>query len=351
MLRPFRPTRPSRTYSARGMAVLVCSLTVALSGALVVPATSAPSAGGTSTLSPRLVDGTVSTSGVRRSTAVVTRNLAVALRMADRGRRVTRDARPAAKRLRSDSWTLPTACTAEPGERRNRICPIGDVDATRTVVLLGNSHMAMWMAGLSNRASRQGVRVLPFIKYGCSPFTFQMMRDGTVWRECSAWRDWAIAKITRIQPDLVVAGSHTWLSIAGHDGRSLTGPAFDRAWTRGVAGLSKQLAPSSGRMVVLGDTTERRRDPGPCALSRRNLMKECEQRLTARTRQLTALTAQGATAGGATSYDTNLLTCLRRRCPIVAGGTFVFRDERGHVSATYSRQVAVEFASAIGLTS
>ena len=71
--------------------------------------------------------------------------------------------------------------------------------------------------------------------------------------------------------------------------------------------------------------------------------------MVGRTRQLLRLTARGAAAGGAEFLDMNAFTCIEDRCPVISGGTYVFRDKFGHLTATYARQVSAAFASSLAL--
>ncbi|QWC85066.1 hypothetical protein KLP28_16315 [Nocardioidaceae bacterium] len=282
--------------------------------------------------------------------SAVVRDLRRALRAADANRRIPAGTEPGRVDLVGDTRTLSPACTADPGETRHRICARGRTGSDHTVVVLGNSKMAMWLAGLEYHARREGVRLVPFIKYGCAPYMFEMWRKGSPWPECSNWRDWALRKIKRMKPDLVVTAAHTWLEFEGPNGGQMPkGRAWDRTWQTGVERTARRLGRSADRVVVLGDALTRRDNPGDCARRPGPTMRLCEVTMVGRTRQLLRLTERGATSGGAEFLDMNAFTCIEDRCPIVAGGSYVFRDKWGHLTATYSRQISRAFATSIGL--
>ena len=269
-----RPARSASRRLAQGVAfpallALVCSLllSAAAAAAETDPAPVEEPAPG-----PRVVD--VSKPG---SKSAVVRNLRRALQAADEGRRIPSDATPRYDRLTEGIRDLPGRCTASPGESRHRICARGDRDGAITVAVFGNSHVAMWLPGLEREASRLGVRIEPFIKYGCTPYRFQMYRDGRAWRECSQWREWALGRLGDRKPDLVVVGSHTWLVMGDEAGRPIEGGAtWDRKWRSGVRRTAGYLSRRIDQVVILGDTTTRASRPAKCAQSRGATMRSCE---------------------------------------------------------------------------
>ncbi|QWC85059.1 hypothetical protein KLP28_16280 [Nocardioidaceae bacterium] len=275
-----------------------------------------------------------------------------ALQRADRRERLPRGLAEQGSVLRDDARPLPARCTAEPGESRHQVCAVGDRASDRTAVLIGSSHVMMWLPGLRDQAERAGVRLLVYVKYGCAPYTFTMRRGYVPWTECMQWRDWAIDDAVAQRPELVIAGSHAWVDISSPSGSALTGSSFDDAWRGGVSGLVTRLAPvtdAGGRVTVVGDTTRRTLDPGRCAESRRGNYGRCEQRITLDTVHLNDLTREAAEGAGGDYYDPGELVCLDARCPVASGGRFVFRDRLGHVSATYARHVGAALAERVGL--
>ena len=218
------------------------------------------------------------------------------------------------------------------------------------VALFGNSHMQMWIHGLQREAKRLGIRLEPYIKYGCSPFRFQMLRRGEAWPECRSWREWAIGQIKADPPDLVVVASHTDLQLKDAAGNpTKSGRAWNRQWRRGVNRTATTLGRKVDRVVVLGDSTTRDKSPGTCVKERNATMASCEQALTSRTQQLLRITEGPATAAGASYLDMNSFLCLDNRCPVVSARYFTLRDAKGHISAAYSLRAGQAFARSLGL--
>lgn len=106
--------------------------------------------------------------------------------------------------LQGDQWTSSIRCYASWEDRSHRICPIGDRQAARTVVVYGNSHAGMWSPALGRLGRRDGYRVIPLVKVGCAPFDVEQKNRGGPYPECPAFRRWAVREITRLRPDAVV---------------------------------------------------------------------------------------------------------------------------------------------------
>ncbi|QWC85065.1 hypothetical protein KLP28_16310 [Nocardioidaceae bacterium] len=343
----------ARVTSTALVALLAVVLAVLPSGAPATFAADQTSTGGGTTTATaaeqtsaaRIVD--VRPPGPRSG---VVRALRRALRAADRGRPIPARTRPADADLARDVRTLPPRCTADRGESRHELCPRGAVDSPVSVAVLGNSHMAMWLAGLEPEAERLGMRIEPYVKYGCLPYRAQQYREGQPWTECSDWARWATDEIAAGAHDLVVVASHTWLKLLDDNGEpSRRSAAWDRQWQEGIRATVETLRASGARVVVLGDSTTRRSQPGRCAQRRDASMRRCEQRLTPHTLKLLSMTSSAATAGGAQYLNMNDFLCLRDRCPIVSRRLYVFRDKLGHIPSTYSFAVRRAFSRSLGL--
>ena len=104
--------------------------------------------------------------------------------------------------LADDRWDGAHKCAALPEDTSSAICPVGDPTATRSVVLLGDSHANMWLPALDRIGQRAGFRVVPIIKFGCSPVDIPLYdRDvGGFNGQCEEWRDWALDQVRALHP-------------------------------------------------------------------------------------------------------------------------------------------------------
>ena len=86
--------------------------------------------------------------------------------------------------LKKDVWQIHFTCYSSWNDVGHKICPLGDPDAKKTVVLYGNSHAGMWASSLGALGQRDGYRVIPLVKVGCSPFNVEQKKQGAPYPEC-----------------------------------------------------------------------------------------------------------------------------------------------------------------------
>ena len=281
------------------------------------------------------------------------RQLARALRVADRGGRVPRTQRDEVGSLAADRAVIDAECAAEVEQDRHVVCGFGsDRPGARQVVLLGSSHAGMWINGLEAAAAQQDVRISGLIKWGCSPLVMQQMLRGEVWTECSRWREWALQQITDLEPALVVVGTHTDVVIADASGDAIRkgSQRHDRAYARALRRLVTRIAQVADDVVVLGDVFTRSKRMGPQKCLPRNdyRLAPCVRTIRANDRALLRRDRVAVRDGGGRFVDTNRLTCLRDRCPARAAGLFVMRDV-SHVTRSWALHVGPVLAARVRL--
>lgn len=238
--------------------------------------------------------------------------------------------------LRDDRWHLRYRCHAAKTASSVRICPVGDPEADRDMVVIGDSHVGQWLPALDDIGRQRGYRVVPLVKLGCTPFDVPVKWDDLPYTECTTFRTWVRDRVAELDPALVVVGSRGLQ-------RNITVPEAEReaAWRAGAVTTLQGLAPHAGRLVVLADVPALGTDPVECVTDPRATMTRCTT--TADPRVLTAnrLTADAAREVGATFVEVDRLACLDRRCPAVAGGRMVYANA-DHLSVAWARRVAVE---------
>ncbi|MGH3469756.1 MAG: acyltransferase family protein, partial [Thermocrispum sp.] len=93
--------------------------------------------------------------------------VATAVNAAALGKPLPSPVEPALADLRDDRRTEAKGCDANVEDTRSDLCPVGDTDADRTMVVLGDSHAAMWLPSIDALAKVRGWQVVPIVKYGC----------------------------------------------------------------------------------------------------------------------------------------------------------------------------------------
>jgi hypothetical protein len=91
------------------------------------------------------------------------------------------------------------------------VCTLGDVGATQTVVLFGDSHAWQWTPALNIAASERDWKLVTYTKGGCPVqnvgATVAALDESST--NCAAWRNAAFAKISALRPALVIISSQT----------------------------------------------------------------------------------------------------------------------------------------------
>ncbi|GAA3267979.1 acyltransferase [Dactylosporangium vinaceum] len=248
---------------------------------------------------------------------------------AARTRLVPRNLTPPVTTAARDTPPEDRACLASLDETTTRTAVAkgcdrhGDPDATATVVLFGDSHTEQWFAAVDSIAKRRHWRLAVFTKSGCTPAAVVTTKLGTrrPYRECTAWREDALARIKGLHPTLVLLSSRTY-----------TEAGTDAAWAAALAATADRLA---ARTVILQDTPDPRGVSVPdCVAAHPTAVDRCA--LTAETALYPARRAAITAAAATAVIDPATWFCTAEVCPAVVGNTLVYRDG-SHVTSTYVR--------------
>lgn len=90
----------------------------------------------------------------------------------------------------------------------NPKCVYGDPQATRSVVLVGDSHAAQWFPAIDQWARQKGFRLVVMTKSSCPASALPLPDRGNFNAAiCDSFRTNAFDQINRLAPELVIAGS------------------------------------------------------------------------------------------------------------------------------------------------
>ncbi|WP_433608602.1 acyltransferase family protein [Dactylosporangium sp. CA-139114] len=211
----------------------------------------------------------------------------------------------------------------------------GDPDGTATMVLFGDSHTEQWFEAADRIARRRHWRLVVLAKSGCTPADALTIKLGTrrVYRECSAWREDALAVIARLRPALVVLSTRTYT-----DPPTGAPPPADTAWAAALTTTAQRVAASAARVVLLQDTPDPRGTSVPdCVAAHPAAITRCALPAPAALHPARrAAIERAARAAGVTVTDPAPWFCTAAVCPAVVGNTLVYRDG-SHVTSTYVR--------------
>ncbi len=246
--------------------------------------------------------------------------------------------------LDSDRPSYGRPCVAQDPETSHDLCRLGRADSGRRVVVVGDSHALMWVPALERLGEQEGFEVVPMVKYGCTPYGLdqRIEPDGASFGACADYRSWTHDAIADLRPDLVVVSSRDYPAGMFVDD---TEP---EAWTREVQQWVEEVRALGPRVAVLGDVAHPGVDPGACLLADGATMADCTPRVDSWSQTVNAAVRRGARRAGAAYVDVVRLVCLRGRCPLVVAGVATYQDGQ-HVSRTWSRWVAADLGSLLGL--
>ena len=148
-------------------------------------------------------------------------------------------------------------------------------------------------------------------------------------RACARWRDYAIRRIARERPALIVASGATYYRVFQR-GHWLSRRASDRALSRGYVATATRLA-AIAPLTVIRDLMVPPLDVPACVATALQHLRRCAFE---RTRpDVVTRSVRGIAA--VTMLDPLKELCPRRLCPAVIGDVIVYRHE-AHITATYA---------------
>lgn len=230
-----------------------------------------------------------------------------------------------------------------------RGCVYGAREASRRVVLLGDSHALQWFPALEQLATQQGFALVSLTKSACSPMSLPVWNDTLKrpYTECEQWREAALQQVRELHPDTVVISNFINTSA---DALYPDALAYEQAWARGTAATVRDAQASGARVVVLGDTPYPAQSVPNCVADNLTSVGTCtlDQQHAEVAPGRRHAQAQAAQEAGATVLEPTPWLCVDNRCPVIVGTMLVYRDE-SHVSTAYSRWLAPALRSALGL--
>ena len=237
------------------------------------------------------------------------------------------------------------------GYGSRQLCPRGDQDAERTVVVLGDSHGQMWIPAFETIAERGGFRTYYLVKASCTAadVTVASKDTGEPWEECSEFREWTYEQLERIRPDLVVvAAAPPRAGMYVDDERVRATAPLAQGLRDGFARTFERAARAADRVVLLRDTPRAPTAPAACLGRGEGQLGRCAFRPHAREEEAARQSAEAARKAGVEVVDPRPWLCWEGECPAIVGSTVTYRD-LGHLTTTYVRRLAEPLGRALGL--
>jgi peptidoglycan/LPS O-acetylase OafA/YrhL len=230
-----------------------------------------------------------------------------------------------------DDWAhLPNArCTVEttamePVDARYSICVRGGNSAARTIVIVGDSHVAHWQLPLGDIADAHDWRLVSLMNPGCNLST-----ESDHWAvgepefaECTAWQAGLLDRIRDLEPDLVVARG-TRISLTGGE---FVPTGYLEAW--------QQVTALGIPIIAVRDNPCHSRDIPDCLAQLGDGAPACDVSPSVYDDDVLDVELPP----GVQLLDTRPYFCTPTICPAVVGNVRVYTDD-SHISAMYMRTV------------
>jgi peptidoglycan/LPS O-acetylase OafA/YrhL len=242
------------------------------------------------------------------------------------------------------------ACNYEKDVRE--LCPRGDTEADRSIVVFGNSHARMWIPAFDEIGQELGYTTYYFVKPNCSASLVsvgELVPGSPLWPQCDDFRSWALEQVAELQPDLVVVSSSGPNPVLYDDaGNRVPKDGIDDATREGYVDLFGQLSTIADRTVLLRDVPKSEELPDECLTENGNDLGDCLFKPLPASVNDADISEAAADQTGTEVVDPTTWLCWDGACPAVIGDVLPYRD-RGHVTTVYAESLAEELQQALGL--
>jgi len=247
---------------------------------------------------------------------------------------------------------VPDVGACEYSQMVTTLCPRGDTEGTKTMVVLGDSHGRMWMPALDTIAQRNGYVVYYLVKPQCTAALVDVARVGNhqPWPECEQFHAWVHDRLVDLKPDLIIVSTSPAVSgIYTDDGTLVdTNDAMVPLMRQGFADLFADVKPLTKRLVVIGDVPKLKEPPSICLTQGDPDLGDCTYRPESFSADVRDASREEAQAAGAQFIDPTRWICFERVCPSVVGSYVTYRDQ-GHLTTPYVAALTDPLARALEL--
>ncbi|HKI52383.1 MAG TPA: acyltransferase family protein [Geothermobacteraceae bacterium] len=216
-------------------------------------------------------------------------------------------------------------------------CTAGAMDATRKMVLFGDSHALQWSPALEEIAVQNDLQLIVMTKDACAPVNIPYIYSllGREYKECETWRDKVLEKIEEFNPELVVVSNSYFY------------PFSRTEWLNGSDYVIKAISNSSQFVVIMRDTPRFSLDP-PSYLARKSWSPLNISQLYLKygvdfvNPPINVYEIQRNIAkyyDNVSTVDMNDNICLEPSCDLDRDGTIIYMDTN-HLSAKFSKNLA-----------
>jgi hypothetical protein len=265
------------------------------------------------------------------------------------GREVPSDLTPGLLDLRSQTAEL-GKCDYRTGT--TNLCPIGDPDADRSIVVLGDSRARALSPAIEEMGREHGYRVYVLVYSGCTATVLQQIdhTTGRLWNECEAFKAWARGTIADLSPDMVVVSTAAGVLVDPETGGTLTSrdDRYASVLEQGWIDLFEELRTDADEVFIVGNTPKLPRPTGVCLSQGNPNLGDCAFPVNKHAVHEARISFAAAENAGVGFVDASKWFCAEGLCPSVVGGYITLRDSH-HMTPDYSRWLATPLAAELGI--
>ena len=217
----------------------------------------------------------------------------------------------------------PFACRFEYGE-------------AKTVLLVGDSHAAMWLPALQIIAQQRGWTLISHTKSSCAFVDAPTAVDTSAGGSCRAWTQTISQALRETPPDLIITAIVANARLDNDEAATPGSPA--KPFANALAQTWAPLIDSGARVLAIRSTPIFDFDVAECLSATRD-SHQCARPRAAVERSPDPMEAAAGLLEGATIADLNDAICSAQTCRPIVGRVMVYRDQH-HLTATYVRTLA-----------
>ncbi|CAB4534333.1 unannotated protein [freshwater metagenome] len=219
-------------------------------------------------------------------------------------------------------------CHVNNGEVLSPECTYGDLSASKTIVLYGDSHAAQWFPALENLAKDKGFKLVSLTKSACPAPEVRKVQVGAYKNaDCFKWRENSIKRIKQLRPDAVILSGYQHFQVPSqYQSRSIW-------WAEGQRATFQHLQGLSPKLIYISDTPKPSRDIPNCLAS--NGGAKCNENEK----------SDPQISGNFIKVNPTPWLCTSN-CPAVVNGIVAYRDA-SHISVDISRALSPKLGTVL----
>ena len=346
---PFRQGRPAhRLRRRRALLLYPVSATLVVATAFASWMWTDSRAGGGGNNPPITVDGGVDGNvddPLGQNTVALVR---ASVNAAKDKRAVPSDLSPDLLELR-DSIAEVGSCDYE--ENVRALCPRGDLESDRALVLIGDSHARAWIPAFNKIIEAGDWKAYYLVKPQCTAahVTVASTESDQPFTDCSDFQGWAMEQVSALRPDLVVVASSPPVNgVFDGDDRLESIEGTVPLLREGYDKLFLELSGSAEQVALIRDVPKSPSDPATCLTDGTPSLNECMFKPEQRSQLLGDVAVVSAQSSGALVVDPTPWLCYDGECPIVIGGKISYRDN-SHLTTEYAEALWGELGTALNM--